>query len=196
MRIWAKLVILAVWLPIAIAAGPIISARESDLGNIVGGAVWLSPVFLTIWVWSGASGLRNGKALLAGGLISLLLIITVSGHVEAAYREIFTEPREVKVVETVCHKVKGVCTDRTALSTLAGERLPHMLDRGGFEPGEIIVVRWDRTGWATPTLAAEPDPPTGPVWLAALAVLAYAACTVYFVRTARRPKSPDPDLRG
>ncbi|MFC9995555.1 hypothetical protein [Nocardia sp. NPDC127526] len=199
MRLWVKVAVLAVWLPAALIAGPVIGLRDTDPGNIAGGLVTISSVFATAWLWSSISEQPSWKAPLAAAVLTTLpLILIVPAHISHAYRAAFTEPREVIAVETVCRKVKGVCTFHTAIATLDGERLPHTVARAGFEPGEVIVVRWDRNSWATPQLSdAEPDRPLVPLWAALPFLLLYAACTVYFARATRgRPKSPGPNLPG
>lgn len=191
----SRYLVLLLWVPDAELIGPVVGLRHG-FPEILGGAIVMSVAWVTAYLWVKLDGRTAPPArsvhirFVAGLAVGMALALSSYGHVDRLYRDAFTYPREVVVVAARCTPAKATCVYHDELSTLDGKRLPldmyEIVD--GNRVGQVVTVRWDVLGYASPTSTtypggSQPDEgpaPSVPAWGFASIGALHVALTAYF----------------
>jgi hypothetical protein len=196
-------VVAMLWVPVAAVFGPVVALRHG-LPQLIGGAVVISMPWVAGWLWQYLDGCRVARrrlrwlAFTAAFVVGLALAPLSYGHADAWYMHHLAHPREVVVARTGCTRVKSGCVYWASLSTPDGARIPlQMYDLAETaKPGQRLVVRWDRLGYASPTPTRDPGAgqpyagvsPLAPVWVWAGLLGLYLGGSVVLLERALRAR--------
>jgi hypothetical protein len=200
----SRLVLLnLVVLPPALVIGPMIGLRHFLLCQLFGNGLVAGGLQTPAWSWARLErGRTNSQAVGPAGfflglLVGIGLMFTSYGMAERWYVDTFTSPRTVLVTKEDCHPGKESCAPFDRLATLDGRPLANLEDPpAAWLTGKQIVVRWDRLGYASPTMInfpdgslpiAAPGSDRSPVWFLLMLVVLAAGTGWFAVRGGRLP---------